>query len=73
MLPQYKEKIFELGAGRHGMVNILISYICQTWAAMLTASKDAAGQVVTGVTEHKELLLDACLFGPICNKGARLV
>ncbi|XP_072030160.1 probable methyltransferase TARBP1 [Amphiura filiformis] len=70
---KYKEKIFELGNGRHGMVNILMSHICTTWADMLVSSEGGALQVVTGVTEHRELLLDACLFGSICNKGARMM
>ncbi|KAM4828745.1 putative methyltransferase TARBP1 isoform 2-T2 [Thomomys bottae] len=60
-------KVIDLSAVRTGVFNVLIAHCCRSW--VLSASQGA----LTVAKNYCELVLEACVFGPVFRRDQRLI
>jgi len=68
---QYASEFFELGEARTGVYNLLVTHVCSMWQKRFLESGPEA--VLHSLETHQELIMQACLFGPVHKKNLRLV
>ncbi|XP_048193359.1 LOW QUALITY PROTEIN: probable methyltransferase TARBP1 [Perognathus longimembris pacificus] len=68
-IKEIMHSIIEMSALRTGVFNVLIAHCCRTWALAARASRGDPWVA----TSYCELLLEACLFGPVFRRDQRLI
>ena len=66
---RYGRKLLALAEDRVGVFNILVTHCCGVW------SRDSklGNRTVSSLTAHMELVLEACLFGPVPRRCERII
>lgn len=67
---QYAAEMFILGEARTGLYNLLVRHVCHVWMDCFERSPEVA---TSSLIAHTELILQACLFGPVYKKNLRSV
>ena len=67
---QYAAAFCRLGESRTGLYNLLVSQACSMWSENFKTTPEV---VVSSLKAQKELLLQACMFGPVYKKNLRSV
>ncbi|XP_069854217.1 probable methyltransferase TARBP1 isoform X1 [Dipodomys merriami] len=63
-------KVIEISAVKTGVFNVLITHCCRSWA-LLAASASRGSLLVA--KSYCELVLEACVFGPVFRRDQRLI
>uniref|UniRef100_A0A8C0WPD4 TARBP1 domain-containing protein n=1 Tax=Castor canadensis TaxID=51338 RepID=A0A8C0WPD4_CASCN len=63
-------KVVEMSAIKTGVFNILISHCCRSW---MVSAPSRPQRSLSGAQDYSELVLEACVFGPVFRRDQRLI
>nr|XP_020643964.1 probable methyltransferase TARBP1 [Pogona vitticeps] len=66
-------QMIEMSSTKTGVLNVLLSYCCQSWVCPTPADTTVAENAFSNALNYSELLIEACLFGTVFRRDQRLI
>uniref|UniRef100_A0ABM5FVK7 Probable methyltransferase TARBP1 n=1 Tax=Pogona vitticeps TaxID=103695 RepID=A0ABM5FVK7_9SAUR len=66
-------QMIEMSSTKTGVLNVLLSYCCQSWVCPTPADTTVAENSFSNALNYSELLIEACLFGTVFRRDQRLI
>ncbi|XP_068920945.1 probable methyltransferase TARBP1 isoform X3 [Petaurus breviceps papuanus] len=66
-------KIIEMSTTKTGVLNILISYCCQSWIVPMSDDLTLSQDPFSSARDYIELVFEGCIFGTVFRRDQRLI